>query len=100
MRRTVRPPRSRTRKPPAEPRRNMLERAAALAHLVNSTQICDPNELTAESQLDIPQLKKTIAECRRAIALQIRILDELEELVKDMQQNARKKTPAASKKRK
>lgn len=101
MRKTGGTSRHTTRKPVANPSRNMLERAAELARLVASARVSDVNEPSAtESGLDIPQLKKTIAQCRRAIKLQTRILNELEALVKDMEKSVRKKTPARSKKQK
>ena len=57
-------------------------------------QVLDANELsTTESGIDIPQLKKTIAQCRQAIALQSRVLDELEALVKEMERKVRHYMP-------
>ena len=94
---------ARTSKPltPPKPKHDLLKHATELAKAVNSKDALDANRLfTTEKEIDIPKLEQAIARCRRNIALQSRILDELEAEVKEIKRDARKKKPAKSKKQK
>jgi len=94
---------AKTSKPLVTPKlkHDLLKHATELAKAVNSKDALDANRLfTTEKEIDIPKLEQAIARCRRNIALQSRILDELEAEVKEIKRDARKKKPAKSKKQK
>jgi hypothetical protein len=91
-----------TRKPLANPKlkHDLFGQATKLVKVLNSKDTLEPNRIFAmKKEIDIPRLEKAIAQYRRAIALQSRILDALEAEVKEIKRDARKKKPAKSKKR-
>lgn len=91
---------AKTVKPLASTKHNLLKHVTKLAKAVNSKNVLDAHGIFAtEKAIDVPRLKKVIARCRKIIALQSSILDEMEAEVKEIKQNARTKTPAKSQKR-
>ena len=93
---------AKTSKPSANPtpQHDLLGQATALQNILNSQDMRDANRIVAmKEEIDIPKLERAIARYRRAIALQSRILDELEAEVKEIKRDARKTKPAKSKKR-
>ena len=92
-----------TSKPLANPKlkHDLFGQATELAKVLNSTGTLDADRIFAtKKDIDIPKLEKAIARYRRAIALQTRILDELEAEIKDIKRDTRKTKPGKMKKRK
>ena len=93
---------AKTSKPLANPKlkHDLFKKATELVKVLNSKDTLEANRIIATREdIDIPKLEKAIARYRRAIALQSRILDELEAAAKEIERDARKKKPAKSKKR-
>lgn len=92
---------NRTSKPPVrQDAHGLFGRATELAKIVKANDPLDMSSImAAKNDINIPQLEKAIARCRRAIALQTRLLDELEAEVRKIKRDARKRRSAKTRKR-
>lgn len=80
----------------SRPKSSLVWQAVELANMLEpkGMQITD-KPLAARRNIDIVRLERAIRRYRRALALQATILDELEEEVKSIKQNAAKKATKA-----